>query len=51
MNTFEKVVEWLAKDPVFSWFDGSGLVFIFCCATLIGACAITFSKKLRNIFF
>lgn len=51
MNTFEKVVEWLAKDPVFSWFDGSGLAFIFCCATLIGACAITFSKKLRNIFF
>lgn len=51
MNTFEKVVEWLAKDPVFSWFDGSGFAFIFCCVTLIGACAITFSKKLRNIFF
>lgn len=51
MNTFEKVVEWLAKDPVFSWFDGSGFAFIFCCTTLIGACAITFSKKLRNIFF
>lgn len=51
MNIFDKIVEWLTKDQVFSWFDGNGFAFIFCCATLIGACAITFNKKLRNIFF
>ena len=51
MNIFEKIAEWLTKDPVFPWFDGDGFTFIFCCVTIIGAWAITFSKKLRNIFF
>ena len=47
----ETIVNWLIEDQCFTWFNGSGLAFIFCCIALGWCVACCVSKRVRAKFF